>query len=590
MTLTADDLRRAATLSLYRRNFETYASQQLKLQTKQVGSPTVPFVLNPAQRLANAVAERQLREKGRIRMVILKGRQNGMSAWSSGRGFHVASLLPNIQAFTVAHDDATSARIFGYSKLYYELLAPEIRPLSRYSNKEELVFENPDPRTRSRWPGLRSRINFATAKNAQSGTGHTNHVVHASEVAKYGPNVKEMWTSLKPSIPDVAGSMVILESTAHFSGQWFREFCDRAQHPQDEYEFLFLPWMLTQEYTDEVKPGEMQDLDDEERFLQQHYALSLGQLKWRRARVRELGNDPVARKLFQQEYPLEYEEAWIDMEMGVFDARALMELGQQIRAPLRVCQIFDGPRLYDSPDGALSIWEEPQPGELYDLAIDVGSGSETGDWSVGQVMKRRTREQVAEWRGKIGVLDLAKPMYWLGLYYMAAQMAPEVDGLGIGLLDRLVEMGYPNLYLWRKHGTALPKITRQAGWHTSYESKKKLVTRGRHYIAHKDVIIHSPILYNELREFSIRQTEQREFYEGSGKHDDCVLSWLIALTIGLDEALIQGPQVAPPPTRPMVHREPGLHDDFWNTQGGTPADLLAATLRGDHEQQGQKSW
>lgn len=830
--LTADELRRAAKLSLYRKSFERFAGQQLKIKPKLPGSPMIPLVMNQAQQVLERVAQEQLKAHGWIRMLVHKYRQPGGSTWATARGFHMASLHPNINSVVIAHDDETAGHIFGINKLFYESMSPDMRPLARYHSKEELVFENPDPRTRTRWPGLRSRITFMTAKNIHAGTGHTLHAVHLSEAAKF-LRAKEVWSSLFPSIPPMPGTSVILETTAHFTGQWFKEFYYQDTHGgPDEYRRVFLPWSLSPEYALAVEPSEMDELDDEERYLQERHALTLEQLKWRRARIREAGNDAVAKKLFNQEFPLTSQEAWIDMNMGVFDARALYELGERVGPPLRRCDVLPGPSVYDAPDGHLSVWEEPQPGELYDLAADPASGSETGDWSVAEVVKRRNREQVAEWRGKIGVLDFAQPLFWLGRWYNTAQIGVEMDGLGIGTNDRLNEMNYPycltpdqrvltadlrwvplgdihvgdellgfdekapgggklrkfllsrvigcepreaavyrivlsdgtaliatadhpwivtstglrntqewrvtaqlrighrlpkfftpwsvvrnyeagwmaglldgegsvgryrdgtpkgghtqlslvqkpglvldeactiltrwgfqysqavmlpsgchslsigtkseiarllgttrpvrllpkvvpsffgslrgetsstveaverigarevimigtttqtyfaegygshNCYIRRKHETVIPKLTNLSGWHTSYDSKKKLVTRARHFIAHKDVIIRSPILHNELREFSIRQTEQREFYEGSGKFDDAVMSWMIALSIGLDEAMFQPTSGPPAPPQKRVHREPGLHDDSWITSSNEPMVNLAEQLKG----------
>ena len=46
------------------------------------------------------------------------------------------------------------------SKLYYEELPTIIKPMIKYSNGKELVFENPtgDPLEKKNNPGLRSKI------------------------------------------------------------------------------------------------------------------------------------------------------------------------------------------------------------------------------------------------------------------------------------------------------------------------------------------------------------------------------------------------------------------------------------------------
>ena len=578
--LTVADLRLAATLSLYRKSFATYAAQQLKLQTKEPGSPIVPFRFNPSQAITDATIERQLATTGKIRLVMHKGRQNGGSAYASGRAFHAVSLFPNTRGLVIAHDDGTASRIFGYSKLFYDSLSPEIQPQSRYSNTQEIVLENPDQRTRARWPGLRSSISFLQAKNATAGTGHTIHFCHLSECAKYGPKAQEMWTSLKPSIPDLPGTAIILESTAWFSGQWFREFGERARSGKSEYAFLFFPWSMTAEYTSPVRDGEMEDLTEDEQGLRAEFGLTLGQLKWRRERIEEQGGDEIAKKLFAQEYPLTVEESWVDLNMGAFDPRALYALSDQVGPAFRIAEIESGPRILDIPMGRLSIWEPPIPGEQYDIGADPSGGKETGDPSVACVMKRRTREQVAEWRGHVGPLDFAEPLYWLGKWYGWAHLGVEVTGVGLGTNERLKEMAYPTLYRWRRYGKIVPEITAHSGWQMTYGSKQHLVTRARHYIAHRDVIIRSPILYQELREFSVRQTDQREYYEGSGAHDDACVAFMLALSIGLDEAAIDGPPARTPPSPPPVPQDYRLVDDWVPGRSSDPITLLAQELQG----------
>lgn len=580
MALTSTDLRRAAQLSLYRKSYETFAVEQLKIKPKLPGHPLIPLRFNLAQQRLEYIAQAQLAKTGKLRMVVLKYRQPGSSTYTMGRGFQLAALNPNISSVVVAHDDETSAHIFGIAKLFYESMSNGVRPMSRYHSKTELVFENPDTRTRSRWPGLRSRITFMTAKNAMSGTGHTVHSAQLSEASKYGPTAKELWNSFKPSVPDLPGTMIVIESTAHFAGQWFRDFYWREKAAKEEYATVFLPWTLSEEYQAALEPGEMLTLDAEEEDLYRRYALTDQQFKWRRNRIRELGGDEVAKKLFQQEYPLEDTDAFIELNMGAFDPRALTELSHGLCPPRRVAEITAGPTIIDTIGGRLSVWEEPLPDEIYDVGVDVGHGVSSGDWSIIQVIKRRNREQVAEWRGKITPIDLAEPAYWLGAWYHYAQMGPETSGPGMATAERLKQLQYPNLFTWRRYGTAVPQLTKQLGWQTSYQSKQYLVLKGRHYIAHRDCIVRSQALYKELREFAVRQTEQREFYEGSGEHDDLVMAWLIALTIGVEEEALSGPKAPKEPSRSVLHVEPGLIDSFRGPLSQDSMTQLAETLKG----------
>src|SRR3990167_9125077 len=111
--LTADDLRRAAKLSLYRKSFDRFAREQLRIKPKLPGSPMIPLVMNRAQQVLERVAQDQLRTHGWIRMLVHKYRQPGGSTWAAARGFHMASLRPNISSVVIAHDDETAGHIFG---------------------------------------------------------------------------------------------------------------------------------------------------------------------------------------------------------------------------------------------------------------------------------------------------------------------------------------------------------------------------------------------------------------------------------------------------------------------------------------------
>ncbi|HKO09505.1 MAG TPA: hypothetical protein VJ487_17505 [Alphaproteobacteria bacterium] len=64
-------------------DFAHYASHCLKIRTK--AGAVEPFVLNAAQRHIDRELARQLAESGRVRALILKGRQQGCSTYVEGR-------------------------------------------------------------------------------------------------------------------------------------------------------------------------------------------------------------------------------------------------------------------------------------------------------------------------------------------------------------------------------------------------------------------------------------------------------------------------------------------------------------------------
>ena len=55
-------------------------------------------------------------------------------------------------------------------------------------------------------------------------------------------------------------------------------------------------------------------------------------------------------------------------------------------------------------------------------------------------------EQVAEWRGKVELDVLAEVSLMIALHYNNAMLAPEVSGLGAGLIAMLNQTKYWNMY------------------------------------------------------------------------------------------------------------------------------------------------
>src|SRR5262249_52669136 len=151
-----------------------------------------------------------------VRLVLLKGRQLGGSTYWQARMFHRASLFPNFNALLVACDPESTAKIFDMSRTMYDELTPWCKPMRRYDTKREIVFENPDSKTRGINPGLRSRIDFQSATKELAGTGTTRQGLHLSESAKYHPDaVKLLKSSLMPAIHRVPGTFLVEESTAY---------------------------------------------------------------------------------------------------------------------------------------------------------------------------------------------------------------------------------------------------------------------------------------------------------------------------------------------------------------------------------------
>src|SRR5579864_5214745 len=88
-------------------DFEHYARKCLKIRSKE-GS-IEPFVLNRAQEYIHQQVEEQRALTGKVRAIILKGRQQGCSTYVEGRFYWRVTHSRGTQAFILTHAlDATS--------------------------------------------------------------------------------------------------------------------------------------------------------------------------------------------------------------------------------------------------------------------------------------------------------------------------------------------------------------------------------------------------------------------------------------------------------------------------------------------------
>jgi hypothetical protein len=118
-----------------------------------------------------------------------------------------------------------------------------------------------------------------------------------------------------------------------------------------------------------------------------------------------------------------------------------------------------------------------------------------------------------------------------------------VEGIGYAVNEALNQMGYPNIYRWRKRdhagGGILSPLT---GWKTQYDTKRLLVAVAQDVVSHDEVIIHSQRLYNEMRYFcqDFSDSGNEVFYASEGD-DDLAMAFMITQVGMRDEKFIEFP-------------------------------------------------
>ena len=119
-----------------------YAFKCLKIRTKS-GS-IEPFTFNKAQSYIHEQLEKQLRETGKVRALILKGRQQGCSTYVGARFYHKVTFTFGLQAFILTHALHATDNLFKMAKRFFEHTPKAVRPEVSTSNSKELVFGSLD--------------------------------------------------------------------------------------------------------------------------------------------------------------------------------------------------------------------------------------------------------------------------------------------------------------------------------------------------------------------------------------------------------------------------------------------------------------
>ncbi len=381
-------------------DLQFYAKHNIYIIPKS-GEP-IPFVFNRAQKYIHECIEKQKRITGKVRAIILKGRQQGCSTYVGARFYHQTVCNKGVYTFIFAHDSQASRTLFENVNMMYTMSDPSFRPTLGASNAKELLF-----------PGICSGYKVGTAGTPGLGRSKTFQQVHWSEVA-YSPNCVEHAAGILQTVSDDKGTEIIMESTANGQGDFFYRMCLEAISGASEYELIFVPWYWQPEYRKSNLNFLSDSLSSEETKYLELYekdGLTVEHLIWRRYKIKEFDNDEVR---FKREYPFNVEEAFYASNDDAFVPVELI-----LRA--RHCQAIS------SPDAPLVIGVDPARLGKDSIVLCFRRGR-----SVTDIRKLPKMDTVALQNYLANVINQDKPLV----------MCIDVGGLGVGIYDNLVAWGY----------------------------------------------------------------------------------------------------------------------------------------------------
>ena len=485
-------------------NWEFKRAYFAYLRIEDRAGKLVPLVPMPGQDGLLRFTEMQHRATGRVRLLVLKERQEeGISTLVSALFDEETTRFPHRRAAVASNDSEATAEHWKRVRRFQDYKPRELRLPVRSSTKHEIQYLPPHD----------SCFRVLSAEDQDMGAGGTLDLFHGTEVARDSWSKAGLLAVLN-SLSDADHTYGFLESTGE--GAWgvyydmVMDAIERARrNPTDltGWQLYFLSWLKNPACV-RIPPEEW----EERRATESLQALKLldatrHQLYWRSCVLAEkcMGDE----ELFKQQYPATPDEAFLHSGARYFPEPCCERLDKMVCEPetyrlVWTAETESGMQAarFDEGMGATlwQVWRPPVRGHDYVLFADVALGmvcdprdprSDRDSHAAG-VLDRVTMEVVAGLRNRMDLGDLGEELDKCALWYWGAWAAPEAwPGPGIATLERMRThkyayrqkqadgttreawaMGYPNIYRRERPADALEPAEMQVlGWSTDAKTR-----------------------------------------------------------------------------------------------------------------------
>lgn len=523
---------------------------------------------SPSQIKILDAVEQAKKDMKALWLLVLKGRQRGVSTISAAINFTDTYCGENTKCMVAAHlKDNTDDLVEKY-RLFHSMLPSEVRmPLDK-NNETKMI-----------WDHNKSQIILGTAGNLNIGHGRTLRRVHLSELSRF-PDLLGFLNGFNEAVSKYWDTLVIGESTAFGANNPMYDLWQEAVKGRNLWTPIFLNWM---EDPDAQMPEFASDYEQDallERIYSEfpelkdraaHYGMTARQIGWYHGRLLSKNGDLLE---CQQDYPCDPEEAFIASGTPFFPPSItqhylMMSKPGTLFDPTIPFSGFNNLQragdLRRNKDTYLEVWQAPIKGRKYVISCDSAEGIQGRDYSCAYVTDILTRNVVAEVHGIIEPHPLAYMLVAIARMYNEAIIAPEAHGAGTALVAVLKQSGYYKLYYKRKIGTWGFEVTTEVGWDTNVQTRPILFAEAKRIFRERKEdkdFIPSAELLNEIRMFVIKDFTGRGAAHNSA-HDDRVMAWAIGQMVCLQE-IGQGGVIINPAHRATIpnSREVSAQDIF----------------------------
>lgn len=463
-----------------------------------------------------------------IRLILLKGRQIGMSTATAALVYAIVSLAVGMNALTAAHEEPSSRHIWSiYQRFKRHDPRGDGRPKVTKDSHKEMVFGE-----------IESSIGVNVA-DEEIGRAKTLHIFHGSEVAMWKGDVEAALSNLMSTFDyETPHTIIILESTGKSGTEFERRFREADDNPEGEWKAVFYPWFWDE--TKYIEPNEYEYADllgtddpDERELLRMEIEpgkyVQPGHLKWRRKTIRDVYGGNV--HLFKINNPATVNEAFDAKSTGFFNSDALAYLRKRAGSPegeyrFELSSDLKWYRRYRQPEG-VRIYRAPDSAHEYVLSADAGLGKSGVAESALTVIDAETGALAASWAEKINPHSFADICAAIGYYYNTALLVPENNNHGKTLCERLhTEIRYPKIHRSETVGMVWKNSTEAIGFKTDASTKPLILDKLARLIIEQRIDIPDVAIIDQMARFSMTSSGR---LARKRSNDDLVM----ALAIGV---------------------------------------------------------
>ena len=567
----------------FRYDFAFWAATLVYIKNKDGGVDVLFRLTRPQRRFVERLESLRKADKP-IRIILLKARQWGGSTISQ---LYMAWLQlihrVGLNSLIIAHQGSGSDEIKDmFDRMIKAYPVEMLHELGEaYSDNEPKFVGVGKSGSIFRVPQRNCKIKIGTAERPDGCRGGDYSLVHLSEVglwkATEGKKPEDIVRSACSGVLYRPYTMIVYESTANGTGNFFQREYDSAKKGDSQFEAMFVSWFDIEKYSlpvDDVYAFAANLYDNRNNDNVKSSREESGKYLWwlwnKGATLEAIHWYILERAKYNEhasmasEYPSDDIEAFVHSGTMVFDKYKVDAFDRYCKEPRYIGEVYadadEGKnalknlRFSEDRQGLLWIWDLPEIDEdekvtdRYLTVVDVGGRSAKADWSVIVVFDRLFMADggkpvvVAQWYGHCDIDLLAWKAAQIAAFYDNSKLVIESNTLETHDKERDVEGDqsqfilnqisgiYPNLYARKQsEDDILQGLPIKYGFHTNVATKPMVISTLVKVVRENMYIERDRRCLDEYLTYEKKQNGA--YGAVIGKHDDLLMTRAIGLHI-----------------------------------------------------------